>query len=230
MALVAVAILGFGAGILTARLTAGPVPLIEVTDAGRANLETFRDEVDKVLGEIGTPPSGTGAEQKFFQMLPDFRDALTGNAAGTVSDTQLIGQARAAQETAKRAADELDAIQISILTQGQPTRVMDEMYVARNNLTLSLRQYDEIAKTVEQMTSWAPSQRRPMLPRVLAWQGQADELLQSGYQAYLAALQRGNVVSAMAPPSPAPSSPEPGATPSFQLPSFVIPTEAVPTP
>jgi len=215
---------------LTAKLTAGPVPLIEVSDAGRTSLETFRDEVDKVLGEIGTPPASTEGDQKFFEMLPEFRDALTGNAAGTVSDTELIGQARIAQKTAAQAADDLDAIQISVLTQGQPTRVMDEMYVARNNLTLSLRQYEEIAKTVEQMTKWERSQRKAILPRVLAWQGQADELLQSGYGAYLAALERGNVVSAMAPPSPAPSSPVPDATPSFQLPSFEIPTESAPAP
>ena len=223
-------LIGFGVGMLTVKLTAGPVPLIEVTDAGRKSLETFRDEVDKVLVEIGTPPSGAQGDQKFFHLLPEFRDALTGNSAGTVSDTQLVGQARVAQKTAAQAADALDAIQISVLTQGQPTRVMDEMYVARNNLTLSLRQYEEIAKTVEQMTEWERSQRKAILPRVLAWQGQADELLQSGYSAYLAALERGNVVSSMAPPSPAPSSPAPGATPSFQLPSFEIPTDSAPAP
>lgn len=214
------ALLSFVAGAIAADLTSAPTPLIEVSAKGRENLVTFRNEVDKVLAQVGTKPTGTEGIASGFQMLPEFKKAVAATDSGGASDQQVIQQAELAQQAAKKAADDLDLVQIAVLSQGQPTRVMDEMYVARNNIRLALKQYEEIAKTIQRILELPEGEREDLIHRVLGWQGQADELLQVGYRSYLSALGAGGVPSEMAPPSPAPL---PEGVPPFGVPGGEAP-------
>jgi hypothetical protein len=188
-------ILGFAGGLLFARMTAGPVPLTEVSDVGRAKLMAFRDQMGRVLEQIGTRPVGPEGQASRLQTLPSFREALASMADGTGSDAEIVAEARRTAEEVGTALDDLKGVDVEGLSVGQPTRIMDEMFVARNDLQFALIQYGEVAKTAQRVARLDPEATRVIAPGLQAWQSQADLILQDGYHAFLAALEAAEVSS-----------------------------------
>jgi len=191
----------------------------QVTTEGTQHIAEFRSKVDPILSPLGSTsvPTASGSAPS-FSLFPGFSSAVEQLKSGTLSAAKFGIPAQGAAQQAKAAAQSLAGIKVSDYTKGVPTRIADEMYIARGNMSQAM---DLLGKTIGLFTvaaSMPAADRKVVVARTSQVLQSADQTFQLGYAAYAEVLGAARLTSATVPK----------ASPS--LPSQQAPKSRVPSP
>lgn len=221
------AVVALIAGFFLGRAAGGSTSSTDVTPEGVQKLVGLAQKVDPILSPLGNgvPPTTAGGASS-FSLFPPLVDSLHRFKVGDMSSAKFRRIAIGTADQAKGASDDLNALDITSVQVGQPTRVVDDISVAKYNMSQALLLYQQLAALLSDSLNVNRPVQETVVARALSLQGTADSIFQRGYSAYLDALALGGTGSTTLP-SPAPqatiSVAPPGPLPS-NMPSIVLPS------